>query len=70
MAAKPFIVGNVVSSIGSDYTIFDSAMVKTLTIVGIILLFFIFIYLIPLIIHKKHRKKKISIPRYRPFKNL
>jgi len=71
MAARPLIIGNVVSQMEYNPETTDYALMKTFGIIGIIVLIVIFIYVIPLIIHKKQRKvKEVKIPRYKPFKNL
>ncbi len=71
MTASTLITGNaVVETEKTDYQyIDDPALMQTIWIVSILFLLFIFIYLIPRMIHNKQRKQiKIKVERYSAFK--
>jgi len=73
MTANPIIVGKAIAGMPEEnYSsqVMDPILIKTFSILGLLLLIFIFVYIIPKIIHiRQMRQKKIKIEKYRPFKN-
>jgi len=71
MTASTLITGNaVIATEKGDYQYMnDPALIQTLWILLILVLLFIFVYLIPKIMHKRQMKrKKTKVESYRPFR--
>jgi hypothetical protein len=71
MTASTLITGNaVIATEKGDYQYMnDPALIQTLWILLILVLLFIFVYLIPKIMHRRQMKfMKIKVESYRPFR--
>jgi hypothetical protein len=73
MTASPIIIGKAIAGMpeeDSSPQIIDPILIKTFSILGLLLLIFIFVYLVPKIIHMRQmRQKKIRVEKYKPFRN-
>jgi len=74
MAVSPLIIGKVIEGLpetNSSPIMIDPLLIKTFSILGILLLTFIFVYLLPRIIHRKYmQKNKVKTQKYKAFRNL
>jgi sterol desaturase/sphingolipid hydroxylase (fatty acid hydroxylase superfamily) len=73
MTASPLILGKAIAELPEENVspqIIDPILIKTFSILGLLLLIFIFVYFIPRIIHLKQMKLgNRRVEKYKPFKN-
>lgn len=73
MAASPLIIGKSITNLAEekyDPEVDNPLLIKTFSILGIVLIIFILVYVLPRVLHRKYMdKKKIKTQKYRAFKN-
>lgn len=74
MTASTIIVGNAIVNLPEENNspeIIDPYLIKTFTILGVLIAIIIIVYVIPKILYKKHSgSPKKEIPVYKPFRNF